>query len=377
MNLTLVHSRVTVQPVVAVGFNGNFACYLTYGSSQGRAQREAQHPVREFSNPFVCYRWLERRLRRFERGQERLPLCIVVDLDHLLETRFMLAEALATHPVLWRVPLIAINRGEPGRCGEAMHPGVDDCYEIPARWEELKQRASFLNRFKPWLRQYRHKHRAGQSPKAIWPSAGRIPLPKRLFDIVVAAVALVLLSPLMLLIALAIKLESRGPVLYVSKRVGQGYRLFDFYKFRSMYVDADKRLAELAHLNKYAERGTAPFLKLRRDPRVTRVGRFLRKTSLDELPQLFNVLKGDMSIVGNRPLPLYEARMLTTDEWVQRFLAPAGLTGLWQVRKKTKRDMSAEERIQLDVRYARECNWLTDLKIMLETFPAVIQEDEA
>ncbi|RMD71075.1 MAG: sugar transferase, partial [Bacteroidetes bacterium] len=138
-----------------------------------------------------------------------------------------------------------------------------------------------------------------------------------------------------------------------------------------------QRLAELAHLNQYEDDVAGPtFLKLHRDPRVTRVGRLLRKTSLDELPQLFNVLKGDMSIVGNRPLPLYEAQMLTTDEWAERFLAPAGLTGLWQVRKKFEKHMSSQERIRLDARYARECSFLADLKIMLQTLPAVIQEDE-
>ncbi|RMF26966.1 MAG: sugar transferase, partial [Bacteroidetes bacterium] len=180
---------------------------------------------------------------------------------------------------------------------------------------------------------------------------------------------------LMLLIALAIKLESRGPVIYRSKRVGTGYEVFDFFKFRTMYVDADKRLEELKHLNQYGKNGQ-PFLKLQRDPRVTRIGRVLRKTSLDELPQLFNVLRGDMSLVGNRPLPLYEAEQLTRDHWAQRFLAPAGLTGLWQVSKRGKKNMSAEERILLDVSYAQNFSFLQDLKIILKTIPAMIQDEE-
>ncbi len=376
MNLTLVHSRVGVQPVLAVGFNGKFECYLTYDSQKSRSAREELHPVREFGNPFICYRWLERYVSRFPEGEERFPFFIAIDLDHLIDTRFMLVQALDEHPRLWRIPVIVVNRGAEGRAREALHPGVDDCYEMPLRWDDVKKRAEFLWQFKPWLRQ-RRKLQGKGAASDLWPAPARIPPMKRLFDIAVASMALLLLSPLMLLIALAIKLESRGPVIYVSKRAGQGYRIFDFYKFRSMYVDADKRLAELAHLNRYEDDAAGPtFLKLRRDPRVTRVGRFLRKTSLDELPQLFNVLKGDMSIVGNRPLPLYEAQMLTTDQWAERFLAPAGLTGLWQVRKKFKKNMSSQERIRLDAQYARACSFLTDLKIMLQTLPAVIQEDE-
>ena len=194
-----------------------------------------------------------------------------------------------------------------------------------------------------------------------------------------------------------------------------GYKIFDFYKFRSMYVDADQRLKELEHLNQYAEeelpteeteknnssftsdtvliaddatisesdflksqkeKQEKPFVKIKNDPRITKVGRFIRKTSLDELPQLFNVLKGDMSIVGNRPIPLYEAEMLTSDRWAERFLAPAGITGLWQVTKRGKSDMSNEERKELDNIYARNFSFSYDLKIILKTFKALLQTED-
>lgn len=200
---------------------------------------------------------------------------------------------------------------------------------------------------------------------------------KRAFDIVVAGTALLMLSPLLLLIALIVKLESRGPIFYISKRAGSGYKIFDFYKFRSMRVGADKELQKLAHLNQYsANSNNGVFFKLKDDPRITKFGNFLRKTSLDEIPQLFNVLIGDMSLVGNRPLPLYEAEKLTKDQIAWRFLAPAGITGLWQITKRGKEDMSEEERIALDMEYAMKNSLMMDVKIMLKTIPALLQKEK-
>ena len=138
-------------------------------------------------------------------------------------------------------------------------------------------------------------------------------------------------------------------------------------------------MKHLAHLNQYNadnKDSKAPtFMKLANDPRVTGIGKIIRKTSIDELPQLINVLKGDMSIVGNRPLPLYEAEKLTVDGWSTRFRAPAGLTGLWQISKRGKSDMSVEERIQMDIDYAKDYSIWMDLKIILKTLPAMIQEE--
>ncbi len=198
---------------------------------------------------------------------------------------------------------------------------------------------------------------------------------KRVMDIVLASLIIVMLLPFLLIIAIAIMIESRGPVIYTSDRAGRGFKIFKFYKFRTMEVGADTRINELCHLNQYQSTEGGPvFMKISNDPRVTRVGKILRKTSLDEIPQLINVLKGDMSLVGNRPLPLYEAANLTTNECVERFMAPAGITGLWQVMKRGKDNMSAEERISLDISYARKSNVAYDFWIMARTSTALFQK---
>lgn len=208
-----------------------------------------------------------------------------------------------------------------------------------------------------------------------------IPLWKRTFDLYCSIVALALLSPLLLIIGLLIKLDSKGSVLYVSKRAGAGCRVFDFYKFRTMRIGAEGELESLKKsLNQYGEdtdnQSEAVFVKLKKDPRVTRLGKFLRKTSLDELPQLYNIIKGDMSVVGNRPLPLYEAeQLLKEDSMAQRFQAPAGLTGLWQVRRRGQTNMSEEERKNLDNEYAQNYSFAMDVKLILQTLKVFVQKE--
>jgi lipopolysaccharide/colanic/teichoic acid biosynthesis glycosyltransferase len=249
----------------------------------------------------------------------------------------------------------------------------------------------------------------------------QLPWWKRGLDILVSLSMLLALSPVLLLTALLIRLDSEGPIFYKAKRAGTNYRVFDMFKFRTMTVKADQLLGSLAANNIYAKlqptaqsgvadglcadcrlRGlscgqplfgrdapiceklylrhgeqAATFMKFRNDPRITRLGGLLRNSSIDELPQLYNVLRGDMSLVGNRPLPLYEAEKLTADETIERFAGPAGLTGLWQIRKRAKGQglMSDEERIQLDIEYARTFSFRLDMTILWQTAFSLWQQE--
>ena len=304
--------------------------------------------------------------------------------------------------------------------------GISDTLDLNASVTTLNKKLEFINEREAKL------FGSKVSKKRIL--RFQIPLWKRTFDVVFSLLALIILSPIMLATVLAIKIESPGPALFKSKRIGTNYRVFDFLKFRSMYTDAEKRLKELSKTeNQYAHHSDEPksaitsplgeeaekqmqdqgvesemlisdeevvligdnfvvaesdfskqkedeinnaFVKIENDPRVTKVGRFIRKYSIDELPQLINILKGDMSIVGNRPLPLYEAEKLTADTSIDRFMAPAGLTGLWQVEERGKGGlMSAEERKQLDITYGQTYSFGLDMKIIFRTLTAFIQKE--
>ncbi len=188
---------------------------------------------------------------------------------------------------------------------------------------------------------------------------------KRLVDVALAGGALLMLSPIFLLIAIGIKLDSRGPVIFRQKRAGRGGRPFDFYKFRSMVIDAEARKAELLDQNETE----GPIFKMERDPRITRMGRLLRKTSLDELPQLWNVLRGDMSLVGPRPPTFDEVEQY--DSWQRRRLeVDGGITGLWQVSGRST--IKWPEFVRLDLRYIESRSLWNDLKILTRTLPAVL-----
>jgi lipopolysaccharide/colanic/teichoic acid biosynthesis glycosyltransferase len=245
---------------------------------------------------------------------------------------------------------------------------IDDVIDLQNWQHDFYSKVSFLKKSK----EYNLKLSAAQAK--IDPRRSVL---KRIFDIVFSLLLIILLLPLFILIAIAIRLESRGPIFYNANRAGRGFRIFKFYKFRTMIVNADQKIQALAHLNQYNDSSnSARFFKISNDPRITKVGRFLRNTSLDELPQLFNVLKGDMSLVGNRPLPLYEAATLTTNESVERFMAPAGITGLWQIKKRGRSEMSIDERIELDVSYARKASFLYDFWIMAKTPAALFQKSD-
>ena len=190
---------------------------------------------------------------------------------------------------------------------------------------------------------------------------------KRCFDAVVAPLLLLLLAPLLGAVALAIRLDSPGSVFYRQPRRGRAGSTFSIVKFRTMFVGAEQRRQEVLHLNNV----DGPLFKVKKgvDPRVTRVGRFLRRTSLDELPQLWNVLRGDMSLVGPRPFVLYEADRISG--WAQHRLdMTPGITGLWQVLGRN--DIPFEEMVKLDYVYVTNWSLWWDMKILCQTIPAVL-----
>ncbi len=194
---------------------------------------------------------------------------------------------------------------------------------------------------------------------------------KRVFDVILSGLAIVVLSPLMLGIAIAVRSDG-GPAIYSQKRVGKNGKHFRIYKFRSMCVNADspEMLAKLAAMNEM----DGPAFKIKNDPRITKVGRFIRRTSLDELPQLFNIFKGDMTIVGPRP-PLESEVRQYTDYQLQRLQVKQGLTCYWQCSGRN--NINFDEWVELDLKYIRERSLWTDIKILFRTIPAVLSGDGA
>ncbi len=325
---------------------------------------EQQFECQLYADPFLAYVKCLSEVY----SNKPLPYAFICREDLPNDEAYTFIKNLQKCSQLKAVPCILYSpEPAPALLKKAKVAGADDFYSGTFPISDLLDRIDFLQKTKP-------SNLEEEIKTNLQPDL-RISPAKRLFDIFFSLLALLILSPLLLIIALIIKLESKGPAFYISKRVGTGYKIFDFYKFRSMKPDADKMMEKLMHLNQY-NTGTGPtFIKLNKDPRVTKIGRFLRDSSLDELPQLVNVLKGNMSIVGNRPLPLYEAEKITKDLWSKRFLAPAGITGLWQVSKRGRKEMSVEERIALDMAYADNCSFLNDIKIVAQTIPALLQKE--
>lgn len=308
------------------------------------------------------------------RNEGLTPEIIIVERENMAETGNSFLETLNRIGEFRAIPLIAVTGENSGVASVVRHHSIDDMISSGITENQLQDKIRLLRKFRQLKMNYKTE-RTPTSAKNRQYTPGRFF--KRIVDILVAGCILVVLSPVLLFIMIIIRLDSKGPIFYVSLRAGNGYKVFRFYKFRTMVADADKKLREMAHLNQYnTDKGEgAVFIKVNNDPRVTRVGAFLRKTSLDELPQFFNILKGDMSLVGNRPLPLYEAITLTTDQWAERFLAPAGLTGLWQITRRGKKHMSVNERINLDIDYAHKNSFLYDLWIILNTPSSIIQKE--
>lgn len=191
-------------------------------------------------------------------------------------------------------------------------------------------------------------------------------LVKRIFDLIASGIILILLSPLFIITAIAIYLEDPGPIFYSQTRVGRDGRHFRFFKFRSMIVGADKMKQQLTEQNE-SEDGV--IFKMKDDPRVTKIGKFIRKFSIDELPQLFNVLIGDMSLVGPRPALPKEVALYTLEQR-KRLHALPGITGIWQVSGRS--DIPFTGQVQLDLDYIQSTSLLGDIIILLKTIPAVL-----
>lgn len=193
---------------------------------------------------------------------------------------------------------------------------------------------------------------------------------KRIMDIAGAITAFIILSPLLILTAIIIKLDSKGPVLFSQKRCSRHGKVFNMYKFRSMCMDAEEKLEQVQYLNE----AKGSMFKIKDDPRLTRIGKFIRKTSIDELPQLLNILRGDMSIVGPRP-PLPSEVGTYDSRHKLRLVVKPGLTGLWQISGRS--NLGFEDMIRLDLKYITERNLLYDIKIILKTIPVVLSSKGA
>ncbi|RFM30631.1 sugar transferase [Deminuibacter soli] len=312
-------------------------------------------------------------IARCIKGNETLPEVIYCDMDMGEQLIAHFAAYLAVTKEFVYIPFILVASSEKHN---ALHftarQNVDDIIDVQTDAAILLDKIALLKKYKNL--KSRLPYQLTPPQKLIKPWAHVF---SRTIDILFAATMLTILSPVLLMIALCIMIESRGPVLYASLRAGKGYKVFKFYKFRTMVPDADKKIEQIKHLNQYDVKKDAAgpmFLKINNDPRVTRLGKLLRNSSLDELPQLINVLLGDMSLVGNRPLPLYEACSLTIDQAAQRFLAPAGITGLWQIKKRGQPNMSVQERIDLDVNYANRHSFLYDMRILINTPKVLMQK---
>lgn len=377
---------------------------------------------KQITSIFNLCNFQEKKLRHFDNGlkmvtqwsSNKLNIVAVISQSEIMAPAGLpLLEAVKKNH-LPAVPFfLIVNHFDDNLRKIALNAGISDVFRIPVSAKRIELKVNFIiNNYS----RLKLKHADFE------PVSRSIGYGKRFFDILFAGTTLLVLSPLFIITYALIRMESKGPAFYYSLRVGTGYRIFKFYKFRSMYVNAEQRLHDLKHLNQYhiqkttditdapvnnglcqgcqaykkcqypmfadkvqwcekalqsSQKGNAGsrFFKLKNDPRITRIGNFIRNTSIDELPQLWNVLKGDMSIVGNRPLPLYEAEKLTTDKYILRFSAPAGITGLWQVQKRGKSEMSEDERLLLDNQYAATHSLMNDIKLILRTIPALLQKE--
>lgn len=256
---------------------------------------------------------------------------------------------------------------------KALKLKIDDVYTKPVNAETIASRIHFLKKIKPL-----------SDPDSIIKTATKwyqITFFKRILDLIFASLGLLIISPLLLIVCVAIKIESRGKVYSISQRVGTGFKVFNLYNLRSRYSIPDKRSQELSHLNQYLKEAHPVYAEknAENDPRLTKVGYIIHKTGIDKWLQLINVIKGDLSLVGNRPILLFEAELLTVDDWNDRINGPAGMTGLWRIKThRNYKSLPTEDRKILDNRYSkiaiRKYPFWKDLLIILRTIPALFQK---
>lgn len=342
-----------------------------------------QVEIETMDNVFSVSQWI---------AQNGLP-------DALVCERNLLAESVFEFYDFWvdkfdkdqRIPFILLEEHNQEKVLAVTERKMDGVLTKPASEETLIRQILMFRKDKPGPDQVQISEMEGFKPYQLtWL--------KRTFDVILASICLLIVSPILLIFMIAIRLETKGKVFFVSKRVGSGLNVFDFYKMRSMHSYSDKRLKELAHLNESLKEtsqqptdkspseiypvnfeGDKNNLPQHVDSRVTKVGHFMRKLNIDELPQLFNVIKGDLSMVGNRPLPLYEAELLTTSDWNDRFLGPAGVTGIWKVVSRRRlRSMSHEERNSLQNKYSKIAGsrnpFWKDGWVIIQTLPVLFKK---
>ena len=376
--LTKLSNTNVSRPLQELGPNALFSAkgkVLFVGKeTESIASRFSQSDYLHFNTIALASIWLQEL-----DGQSNCQIAAtVIDTNSSLESLNSICKDIRRLCDTRRIPiLLATNKSNfPCQFYVLSCTEIDDVICTDAELDDITKRLNFLIEYRSRLSK-KHFHNASHVRYSNIEQGQSYLVFKRLFDVFFALSAMIILSPLLILISSLIFVESGWPFFYTSKRVGSDYRVFDFYKFRTMRSNADILREEYKNINFYNSDLESPvFFKVKNDPRVTRIGKFLRKTSLDELPQLINILKGDMSIVGNRPLPLDEGANLTKDQWASRFLAPAGLTGLWQVSKSKKQDMTVSERIELDLYYAKHHSLWLDMKIIFKTFPAMLQKGE-
>ncbi len=316
------------------------------------------------------------RCRADRNGQEfslilfRLPQSIGPSRSAMRVAKTVLSRARATDEIGWfdneTVCAILPDTSAQGaqKFADLVAAGARDSFQVPQVSIYTYPSAWFVQATQPLDAAPQPAH--GLEQLLVQP----MPRWKRMMDVIGASVGLMILSPLMLLIAAAIRLTSRGPVIFTQRRAGLGGKPFDIYKFRSMCFDAEARKDALRDFSEQ----DGPAFKLSDDPRVTFIGKWLRKTSLDELPQFWNVIKGDMSLVGPRPLPIDEQN--GCQQWQRsRLQVTPGLTCIWQVQGRS--EVTFDDWVRMDVNYLRRRTLLQDVKILAQTLPAVLMRKGA